>query len=105
MLTKEEEKFVSYWEGNRLNEKKTIRQLYVGLPIGLGFAILILVNFLSGWFKRANMAAFSSMSPSILVISILLIAGFFAIFYKTHQWDLKEQQYLELKHKISKQKK
>lgn len=104
MLTNNEMQFVEYWENNRLKEKRIIRQLYVGLPLGLGFAILILVNFLSGWFKRANMTAFSSMSPTVLVVSILLIAGFIAIFYKMHQWDLKEQHYLEIKNKLNKQK-
>jgi hypothetical protein len=33
------------------------------------------------------------------MIAIICIAVFMAVFYKRHQWDMKEQQYLELKAK------
>lgn len=104
MLTSEELKFVEYWKKNRTNEKRLVRQFLVGLPLGLVFAIFILINFLSGWFKRANMTAFSNANPIVLVIAILAIVVFFAIFYKMHQWDLKEQQYLELLNKSKENK-
>src|SRR5205085_11878544 len=99
MLTKPEKEFLRYWEANRLREKKVTKQLLVGLPIGLIFAIPVLIALFSGrfWYKRADMEANSQMSPVVLIIAMIFIAVFVAIFYKRHQWDMKEQQYLELK--------
>ncbi len=100
MLNPEENKFIEYWEKNRDRQKKTFRQLLLGIPIGMLFTIPILVNFMSGWYKRADMEANSGeFSPVVLAIAILLIAGFVAIFYKKFQWDQKEQYYKELKAK------
>jgi membrane protein YdbS with pleckstrin-like domain len=99
MLTAEEEKFVEYWKNNREKEKKTFRQLVIGLPIGLSFAIAVLAIFSSGWYERANMVAYSSSSPYIFVTAIIVIIGFIAIFSKKHRWDMNEQRYLELVHK------
>lgn len=99
MLSAEEKAFMAYWEKNRDKEKKTFRQLLIGLPLGLSFASFILISFVSGWFERANMVAYSKFNPMVLVVAILGIAGFTAIFFKKHKWDLNEQQYLELKAK------
>jgi hypothetical protein len=99
MLTPDEERFVAYWKNNREKEKKTFRQLVIGLPVGLSFAIALLVIFSSGWYERANMVAYSSSSPYIFVIAIAIIIGFIAIFSKKHKWDMNEQRYLELLYK------
>jgi uncharacterized oligopeptide transporter (OPT) family protein len=96
MLTPEEEKFVAYWKNNREKEKKTFRQLLIGLPVGLTFAIAILAAFSAGWHERANMIAYSSSSPYIFVGGIFAIVGFIAIFSKKFRWDQNEQRYLEL---------
>jgi hypothetical protein len=102
MLTPDEERFVKYWENNRLKEKKVFRQLLIGLPIGLVFAIAILAIFSSGWFQRANMVAYSSSSPFVFLIAVFVIVGFVAIFSKRHKWDMNEQRYLELQQKQKK---
>ena len=101
MLTKPESQFIQYWEANRLREKKVIKQLLVGLPIGLLFAIPVLIIMLSGklWYKRADAVANSQSSPVILIIAVICIAVFVGVFYKRHQWDMREQHYLELKAK------
>ena len=101
MLTDTEKRFIEYWEANRLREKKVNKQLLLGLPIGLLFAIPVLILLFSGkfWYQRASMEANSQTSPVILMIAIICIAVFVAVFYKRHQWDMKEQQYLELKAK------
>jgi hypothetical protein len=101
MLTESERRFIQYWEANRLREKKLNKQLLLGLPIGLLFAVPVLILMFSGkfWYQRANMEANSQSSPVILMIAIICIAVFMAVFYKRHQWDMKEQQYLELKAK------
>lgn len=99
MLTEPEKQFLRYWEANRLREKKLNKQLLLGLPIGLLFAIPVLLMLFSGkfWYERANMEANSQSSPIVLMIAIICIAVFVAVFYKRHQWEMKEQQYLELK--------
>jgi hypothetical protein len=43
------------------------------------------------------MVAGSQSSPLILIIAILAIITFMAIFYKQYQWDQYEQRYRELK--------
>lgn len=103
MVTEEERRFLVYWEQNRLKEKKTIRQWFIGLPIGLLFAVPIIINFSSGWYKRATMwsrAHTSNSGTIVIVVAILLITSFVAIFYKRHRWDMYEQQYLEIRAKI-----
>ncbi len=104
MLTAEEKNFIIYWEENRLREKKTFKQWLVGLPLGMLFGIPILLNFYSGWYKRANMDLNSGLTnrtfnPLVLIVALLLIISFIAIFSKRHRWDMNEQKYLELKSK------
>lgn len=99
MLTETQKAFLKYWEENRLREKKINKQLLLGLPIGMLFAIPVLIILFSGkfWYQRANMEANSQSSPIVLIIAIICIAVFVALFYKRHQWDQREQHYLELK--------
>ena len=97
MLTKEEETFIRYWAANRDRHNKLFRQFLVGIPIGLLFVIPIVINFSSGWDKRADMEANSSdFNPVVLLIALLLIVGFTAIFWQRHKWDQHEQRYREL---------
>jgi hypothetical protein len=97
MLTQEEKDFLQYWEKNRDRQKKVFRQFLVGIPVGLLFVIPIVVNFTSGWYKRAEMEANTQdFNPLVLLIALLLIVGFTAIFYRQHKWDMYEQRYREL---------
>jgi uncharacterized membrane protein len=107
MVTEEERKFVAYWSKNRDREKKIFRQLLIGLPIGLLFAIPIIINFSSGWYKRADMWARAHTDDStgtVLVIAALIIVVFVAIFSRKYRWERYEQQYLEIQFKIDKEK-
>ena len=99
MLSDEEKAFLVYWENNREKEKKSFKQLMIGLPLGFLFSLPILVNFFSGWYKRADMIGRAQFNPMILVVAIVAIAIFFALFSKKHQWDMREQRYQELKSK------
>lgn len=99
MLTEKEEAFLLYWEKARARQKKFLYQLGVGLPVGLIFGVVIIANFYSGWYKRADMIANSRFNPIVLYIAVIIIAVFFAIFSKKFQYDQQEQRYLELKHK------
>ena len=97
MLTQQEKDFIRYWAANRLRRKKVVTQFLIGIPIGLAFVIPILINFVSGWYKRAQMEANSQdFNPIVLLVALLLIVGFTAIFYQRHQWDQYEQRYREL---------
>jgi membrane protein YdbS with pleckstrin-like domain len=106
MVTDEERRFVIYWEKNRERERKIVRQWLVGMPIGLLFAIPILLNFSMGWYKRANMWARAHSGDSgavVIVIAVLLISVFVAIFFKRLRWEKYEQQYLEIQARITKE--
>jgi membrane protein YdbS with pleckstrin-like domain len=101
MLDQKERLFVDYWEVRRLKEKQLMFQLLTGLPVGLLFSLPILLILLSGrfWYKRADMVANTQMNPFVLVAVVFIISLFVAVLYKRHQWEMKEQQYRELKAK------
>jgi hypothetical protein len=104
MLTQREKDFICYWEANRLRRKKVIRQFLIGIPVGLLFVIPIVINFSSGWYRRADMEANSpDFNPMVLFVALLLIVGFTAIFYQRHQWDQYEQRYQELRARLQKE--
>jgi FtsH-binding integral membrane protein len=97
MLSQNEKDFVDYWEHNRIRKKKVLKQLYVGLPLGVLIVAAIFINFFSGWDKRAQMII--NTDPSLILVVIiasLLIVVFIAIFSVRHNWDLNEQRYKEL---------
>jgi hypothetical protein len=97
-MNERERLFVEYWERRRDREGEISFQLLSGLPFGFLFSTPILLVLLSGrwWYKRADMVANAQMSPWILAIAVFFIAFFVAVFYKRHQWEMKEQQYREI---------
>jgi hypothetical protein len=99
MLTEKEKAFLVYWAANRDRQKKLLYQLGVGLPFGLLVGAVILTNFFSGWYKRAEMISNSQFNPVVLYVAVLIIAVFIAIFSKKFQWDQQEMRYKELLHK------
>lgn len=97
IYTKEEEQFIKYWEQNRLKKKKLLKTMLWGLPSGLFLFVAILLNFFSGWYKRASMVA--NADPSLLVILLIagiIIVAFTVIFSSSHKWDRNEAYYQEL---------
>ncbi|GAC1448521.1 MAG: hypothetical protein NVSMB7_10030 [Chitinophagaceae bacterium] len=107
MLTERDRQFIKYWKQNRLREKKVFRQLLVGLPLGLLFVVPIILNFSSGWYKRANMWArghADDNTGSVLIVAALIILVFVAIFSTRHRWEMNEQAYHELELKQEKEK-
>lgn len=104
MLSEEEQQFVEYWEFNRTRKKKILRQLAVGLPLAVVLVVAIFVNFLSGWYKRADMEIRSSASLIlVIIIAALLIVIFTTVFSVRHKWDINEQRYQELMAKRSRE--
>jgi hypothetical protein len=100
MLNEEENRFVEYWSKNRLRQKKTLKQLAIGLPVGVLFAVAIFINFTSGWYKRATMIfnAYPSVRSLILVliVAVLSIVVFVSVFSVKVNWERNEQRYREL---------
>lgn len=90
---------MEYWEQNRQKQKKRLNQLMLGLPLGILFAMPIIINFLLGrfWYKRADAVGLSQFSPTVLIVAALLIAVFTALLNRQFRWEKLEQQYLELK--------
>ena len=100
MLSQQEKDFLHYWEKNRLNKKRFLRQFSIGLPVGVLLVALIFINLLSGWYKKAEMQLRSNASLILVVIGALFItAVFIAIFSSKHKWEQNEQRYQELKRK------
>ena len=104
--TDDELKFMAYWEQNRLKEKRLITQLTYGLPIGVIFAVPILVNFLLGrfWYKRADAVGLSQFSPTVLILAVALISIFVAVLNRKFRWEKLENQYLSLKNTANRNK-
>lgn len=99
MLTQQEQAFIRYWEENRSRRKKVFRQFLVGIPVGLGFTIPILIMVFSGWDKHVSDPSEDKSLMMVLMIALLLIVGFTAIFYQKYKWDQYEQRYRELLNK------
>jgi undecaprenyl pyrophosphate phosphatase UppP len=103
MLSQQEKDFLRYWEANRLNKKRFLRQFSIGLPLGVLIVVAIFVNVLSGWYREADTIIRSNSSLMIVIIIALIItAVFIAIFSSRHKWEQNEQRYLELKQKQEK---
>ncbi|MCX6316987.1 MAG: hypothetical protein NTW29_06835 [Bacteroidetes bacterium] len=100
MLTQEEKRFIEYWENNRNRKKRLLWQLAAGLPLGVFLALAISVNYFSGWYKRAAMEININTSGVLVVlVGLILIIVFMAVFSAKHKWEMNEQRYRELKAK------
>ena len=94
-MSSEDAAFLKYWSHNREKEKKWLTQLMVGLPLGLVFGLPVLLSFLlRGWYKR--MPYITGSQFTVILMAILGIAVFYAIFRMRFKWELNEQRYHEL---------
>ncbi|MBX2931295.1 MAG: hypothetical protein KF781_05035 [Chitinophagaceae bacterium] len=96
MLTEKEEKFIVYWEKNRIAQKKNTKQFIIGLTMGLLIGFTTLVLIFSGWYIRATMVANSKLSPIVFLIAVIVLSVFIAFLNRKYKWEQYEQQYLEL---------
>jgi hypothetical protein len=62
----------------------------------LGFIIPILIMVLSGWDRQVSSPYEDKSLMMVLMVALLLIVGFTAIFYQKYKWDQYEQRYREL---------
>ena len=94
-LNREEKEFMEWWEANRLQEKRWVRQLTIGLPVGLVFGLPILLSVLfRGWYKR--MPYISGAQLTLILMGCLAIAVFYAVIRMHVRWDEREQHYKSL---------
>jgi len=100
MLTEDEKRFIEYWSANRTKQQKFYKQLAIGLPTGVLFAVAIFINFASGWDKRAAMEFNASPSAKslilVLLLAVILIVIFVSVFSVKVKWEKNEQRYKEL---------
>jgi pilus assembly protein TadC len=98
MITKDEKLFLEFWERNRDKEKQFLRQLVTGLPVGLIFALPVLVAVIfHNWYK--SMTYISGSQVIVIIIGVLGVAVFFSVFRMRFKWERNEQLYKELKFK------
>lgn len=104
MLSQQEKDFLRYWEANRVNKKRFLRQFSIGLPVGVLIVAAIFFNLLSGWYKKADMImrSHSSLMP-VIIIALVIIVVFVTVFSSKLKWEQNEQQYLELKKRSEKE--
>ncbi|HET6767808.1 MAG TPA: hypothetical protein VFH08_10430 [Chitinophagaceae bacterium] len=100
MFSKEEQDFIKYWEENRIKQKRFFKQIAMGLPIGVLFAVAMFLNFASGWDKRVTTVTktypgFKSLIL-VLLVAILAIVVFISVFSVKVKWEKHEQRYREL---------
>jgi H+/gluconate symporter-like permease len=102
MLSEEEEAFISYWRANREKQKRVFRQFLLGIPLALLFVVPIAINFFSGWYKRAAMMSRTTeFNPGVLLLALLFIVIFIAVFSRKFKWEQYERRYIELQAKIN----
>lgn len=97
MLTPEEEKFVQYWQEQRQHKKDFLKKFSISLPLITLAAVAFFINFLSGWFVKADMELRQHSSLIIVVlIAVVAIVVFVVIFSARHRWDQNESEYQSL---------
>ncbi|HEU4901242.1 MAG TPA: hypothetical protein VFT06_00585 [Flavisolibacter sp.] len=102
MLTPEEEKFVRYWQEQRLHKKEFLRKFSIALPVLSLLAVLFFINFLSGWYTKADMELRQHSSLIIVIlVAVVAIVVFVVIFSARHKWEQNEADYQSLQKKMS----
>ncbi len=96
MFTQQEEKFLAYWEANRIQQKYSIRPFLVGMSAGFLFGIAVIAVIYTGWYERAEMVANSKMNVAIFLLAIIVVSFFMAFIYRKFRWETNEQYYQEL---------
>jgi heme/copper-type cytochrome/quinol oxidase subunit 2 len=94
MLTPEEEKFVQYWQEQRQHKKEFLRKFSIGLPAVSLIAILFFINFLSGWYAKADQELREHSSLVIVIlVAVIAIVVFMVIFSARYKWEQNEADY------------
>jgi hypothetical protein len=96
-LTPEEDRFFQYWQDQRNRKKEFLRKFSIGLPLVALVGIAFFINFLSGWYSKAD-KELRRHSSLIIVILVGVVATivFVTIFAARHRWDQNESDYQAL---------
>jgi len=98
MITAQEKLFIDFWDKNREKQKRSFHQLAIGLTVGLVFALPILLSVIfHDWYKQ--MVYISGSQITVILVGVLGITVFFALFRMKFKWEQNEQLYKELKYK------
>jgi TRAP-type uncharacterized transport system fused permease subunit len=103
MLSPEEEKFIKYWEENRVLHSSFLSKLTRGLPMAMIFGLpilllIVIIYFLSPeWYTKVSSALAGS--TSIVVIAVFIAILFYAFIRMHFKWEMNDQLYRELKQK------
>lgn len=97
MLTPEEEKFVRYWQEQRQHKKSFLRNFSIALPAVSLLAVLFFINFLSGWYAKAEQELRRNSSLVVVIlVAVVAIVVFVVIFSLRHRWEQNEAEYESL---------
>lgn len=97
MLTPDEEKFIVYWQEQRLHKKGFLKKITIGLPLFALLCVVFFANFLSGWYGKADKELRRHSSLVIVIlIALVAIAVFVVLFSARHRWDQNESDYQSL---------
>lgn len=104
MLSEKEHEFLEYWEQNRDAQGEFFSKLLRGLPMAILFGLPILLSvlavylFFPEWYTKISKTTAGTFD---VVIIAVLIAIFFFSFVRMHfKWEMNEQAYNEIKHKL-----
>jgi uncharacterized BrkB/YihY/UPF0761 family membrane protein len=106
MITKKEKAFLKTWEAQRELRATFQNKLISGLPMALLFSTPILLSvavvyiFFPEWYTKVSNIRQSTFV--MIIIAIIISAVFFAFFRMHYKWEMNEQLYKELKHKLNK---
>ena len=102
MQNDKEQEFINYWEVKRNQSKLNPFFFIKGFAGGIIIGLLVFLSILLGWYKRANMEANTMLNPYVLLICLLAIGTFIAVFYTNFKYEQNEQFYQELLQKRKK---
>ena len=100
MLTPEEEKFLAYWGAQRQHKKAFLKKFTIGLPVVSLLAVAFFINFLSGWYRKAdNQLRKNESLVIVIMIAVVSIIVFYTLFSIRYRWEQNEAAYSELLNK------
>jgi membrane protein YdbS with pleckstrin-like domain len=104
MLTDKEKQFIQYWEAQREGRATFQNKLISGLPTAMLFcmpivlSVVIVYFFFPEWYTKVSKM---SAGTFITIVIAMIIAAIFIAYFRMHyKWEMNEQLYKELKHKL-----
>jgi len=97
MLTPEEERFLQYWTEQRRHKKQFLKKFSIALPVVSLLAVAFFINFLSGWYSKADQELRRNSSlVFVILVAVVATVVFVVIFSARHKWEQNEADYESL---------